>query len=844
MRAPLSLRIARRELRGGLRGFRVFLACLALGIAAIAAVGSVRDSIEAGLTREAATLLGGDATVELSYRFATPAERGGLRLLAQEMAEIVDFRSMVAAGRGADAPRALTEIKGVDGAYPLYGEVRLDPAMPLPTALAGRDGRPGLVMAPLLIDRLGLAPGDPVWLGTKEFVLMAALTREPDDTGTGFDLGPRTLLRTVDLDGTGLLGEGTLYETEYYLRLPPGTDLDATRSRAEAALSGGGFRWRDTRDGAPGLSQFVDRLSAFLVLVGLAGLTVGGVGVAAAVRAHLDEKVATIATLKTLGATGGTIFRIYLIQIGVLAGLGIALGLILGGLAPLALAPLIQARLPVPAEFGLHPRPLAEAALYGVLGAALFTLWPLARTERIRAATLFRDTAGRARIWPRPPYLAVTFLLAASLVLAAVLLSGLPRLALWSAAGLIGAFTALLLVGAALRRLARRAARGRTAAGRPAWRLALASVGGPGGEAASVVLSLGLGLTVLAAVGQVDANLRRAIAQDLPDIAPSFFVVDIQPGQLDGFLGRLDADPDVSRVENAPMLRGIITRIGGRPAEEVAGDHWVLHGDRGVTYSARPPAGTQITAGQWWPDDYAGPPQISFAAEEGAELGLSLGDSLTVNILGRDITGTITSFREVDFSNAGLSFVLAMNPGALAGAPHTSIATIYADPAAEGRLFRDLASTYPNITLISVRDAVNRATDILGGIAAAVTAGALATLITGAVVLIGAAAAGVRARTFEAAILKTLGATRRTILTSFALRSALTGAAAGTVAVAAGGLAGWAVMRFVMDTEYVFAPVSAAIVILGGMAVSTLAGLAFAWRPLASRPARVLRARE
>ena len=355
--------------------------------------------------------------------------------------------------------------------------------------------------------------------------------------------------------------------------------------------------------------------------------------------------------------------------------------------------------------------------------------------------------------------------------------SGSP---LWTAGGIAGALALLLLSAALARTLARRTAR--LARGRPALRLALGAIGARGGETTSVVLSLGLGLAVLAAVGQIDGNLRRAIQSDLPEVAPSYFFVDIQPDQIDGFRARLDDDPAVSRVEAAPMLRGVVTAINGRPASEVT-DHWVVQGDRGVTYAATPPEGTTITAGSWWPEDYDGPPQISFSAEEAAEIGLSLGDEITVNILGRDITATITSFRQVDFETAGIGFVIAMNPAALAGAPHTWIATVYADAAAEAAILRDIAGAYPNITAIRIRDVVDRVAEVVSGIAAATRYGAAVTLVTGLLVLIGAATAGERARSFESAVLKTLGATRGRILASFALRSALLGLAAGIVAL-------------------------------------------------------------
>jgi putative ABC transport system permease protein len=441
-------------------------------------------------------------------------------------------------------------------------------------------------------------------------------------------------------------------------------------------------------------------------------------------------------------------------------------------------------------------------------------------------------------------WILATVLALATLVVSAAWLSGLARLTFWSAAGLIAAFIVLLLVAQAVRWFARRLARSALVRGRTTLRLALGAVGGPGSEPSSVVLSLGLGLTVLAAIGQIEWNLRNAISQDLPDVAPSYFVVDIQNTQMEGFRARLDANPAVRQVDSAPMLRGIITRINGRPATEVAGDHWVLQGDRGVTYSQALPDDFVLTEGEWWAPDYAGPPLVSFAAEEAEEMGIGLGDELTVNILGRDITATISSLREVDFSTAGIGFIMSMNPAALAGAPHTHIATIYAAEEAEAALLRDLATAYPNITAIRVKDAIDRVAEVLGGIAAAVTYGALATLVTGAIVLIGAAAAGERARTYEAAVLKTLGAPRGAILANFALRSAILGAAAGCVAVLAGGLAGWAVMTFVMDARFTFEPLSAIAIVSGGVVVTLLAGLGFAWRPLAARPAGVLRARE
>ncbi len=406
---PVSVRIALRELRGGVDGFRIFLACLALGVAAIAAVGTVRGAITEGLTREAAAILGGDAEVKFTYRFASAEERAWMEGVATEVSEIVDFRSMVTLARdGAEPERALVQVKAVDGGYPLYGVAELADGEPLAAALAGGDGLPGLVAQRILIDRLDLEIGEVLRLGTTDFRLTGELVVEPDGAAAGFGLGPRVIVELEALAESGLLAEGSLFDSSYRLRLPPETDLGAVEAEGRGLFGETGLQWRDRRDGAPGVSAFVDRLGAFLVLLGLAGLAVGGVGVSAAVRAYLDGKTATIATLKTLGATGGTIFAAYLVQIGLLSLLGIAIGLVLGTGVPLLVAPLIEARLPVPAEFGIVPGALAEAALYGALTALIFTIWPLARARDIRAAELFRDGSGGMRRWPRPVYIAAT----------------------------------------------------------------------------------------------------------------------------------------------------------------------------------------------------------------------------------------------------------------------------------------------------------------------------------------------------------------------------------------------------------------------------------------------------
>jgi putative ABC transport system permease protein len=520
----------------------------------------------------------------------------------------------------------------------------------------------------------------------------------------------------------------------------------------------------------------------------------------------------------------------------------VAAGLLLGVGLPLLLKGPLTAALPFPVELALYPRPVLEAGFYGLTSAFLFALWPLARAERVRAAALYRG--GLSGGWPAARHLVTLALLAAALVGGAAWASGAWVMTVSVAGGVLAALVVLGLAALGLGWCARRAARWRVMQGRVALRLALSSVGSPRAGTVQVVLGLGLGLTVLAAVGQIDANLRAAIQRDLPTRAPSFFFVDIQPDQIEPFKAMVTGNPAVSKMESAPMLRGVLTKINGKDAREVAGDHWVVRGDRGLTYADVMPAGTTITEGAWWPEGYDGPPQISFAATEAAEIGLKLGDRITVNVLGREIEAEVTSFRVVDFSNAGMGFVMSMNAGALAGAPHSHIATVYAEPQAEAALLREVATAFPNVTAIGLKAAIARVAEALTAIAQATTIAAMATLVTGFVVLIGAAAAGEGARLYEAAVLKVLGASRGRILASFALRAALTGAAAGVVAVFAGGMAGWAVMHFVMEVDYAFDAGSALMIVAGGVGAVLLASLAFVLRPLGVRPARVLRAQD
>lgn len=842
-----ALSFALRELRGGLGPFRVFLACLALGVGGVAAVGSVVAAIQAGVAAQSRAILGGDVEMVAPVRFASDAERATLDALG-DVSLVVDARSMARV----DGDAAVVQLKAVDAAYPLVGEVALTEDGALGPALArDADGRFGAVAEPALATRLGLQIGDAIRVGAAELVLRATLDDEPDRAVQGFSFGPRLMISLDALSETGLTQPGTLFEARYRVRLAEGVGVAAAREAVDAIAEPQRYRVRDQRNGAPGVEEAVAQLGAFLTLVGLAALAVGGVGVGATVGAYLDGKRETIATLKTMGAGGATILWTYLLQIGALAGLGVALGVVLGAVVPLALAPWLAARLPTPAAFGVYPEPLFEAAVYGMLVAVLFALWPLARAQEIRAAGLFRDLVAPARRWPRASMLVAVAGLAVCVVAAAATFTGAPRLALGMLGGLAASLLALTGAAQLAAWAAQAAARSPATRGRLPLRLALSSVGAGGGAAArSAVLALGLGLTVLTAIGLVDIGLRRAVTEQIAERAPTYMVFDIQNDAVAAFRRAAEGLEGVDLVETTPMLRGGITAVDGVAAAEwrasgqvERGFEWLLEGDIGVSYGSDRPGVAPLLEGAWWPDDYAGEPLVSMAAEPARGLGVGVGDVLTVTILGRPIEARIANLRDLDFDEGGFDFLLVFNAAALAGAPHANVATIYGEEPTPGAYLRAIAGDFPATTAVRVADVVARAEQALSDIAAAARAGSAATLATGLVVLVGAAAAGRRRQIYDAAVLKTLGATRRAVLLAMTLRSALLGVAAATVALLAGAAGAWAAMRFVLEAPFVFDAATAAAILAGGVGATLATGALFAAGPLSARPARVLRAR-
>ena len=835
---PMAITIARRELRGGLKGFRIFIACLALGVAAIAGVAALSTAISEGLARDGRSLLGGDVAIRSIQQAANADQQAFFADNADRVSHFATMRASAIDLR--NNARRLVELKGVDDAYPLFGTLELTPPLSPAQALGQVNGHWGAVVETGLLHRLNLAIGDLIRIGKVTFELRATIDREPDKAIGFFNWGPRVMTTRQAMSDTGLMVPGALIRYHYRVDLADAQAPDIFKARLQDAYPEAGWRVRIVSEAAPGLRRFVDQLTLFLSLVGLTALLVGGIGIANAARSHIETKTKTVAILKSLGASGTLVFRVYLLQILAVASIGIVIGLIIGAITPVLAAPFLSETLPFALTLAHSPEPFVIAALFGWLTALVFALLPLSQTRSLPAAQIFRGSVAISRgLAPRKDLIMLAGAVCA--LCALTVLSATD----WRVAGgfLIGAGASILLLsGAALciRMIAARLRRNSAAR----LRLALANLHRPGAATGSVTLSLGLGLTVLVLIAQIEANLTGHINENLPETAPSFFFLDIQPDQSEAFVDLLESYDTIANIRQVPMLRARVTALNGIPAEDVPlppDDAWFLQGDRGITYAATPPEGTILTAGEWWAEDYTGPPLVSLEDHVAANYGLELGDTLTVNILGRDITATITSFRDLEWGSLDMNFSMVFAPALISQAPHTLLAVAQAQEEQEDAIDTAVSYGFENVSTIRVREALETANAILRNIAAALTATAGVTLIAGVLVLAGAVAAGHRRRLYESVVLKTLGARRLDVLTTYALEYGALGLATALIAAGIGSLGAWAVLTQVMTAYWVFSAQAVLIPLIGGVVVTLTAGFIGTWQALGQKAAPLLR---
>ncbi|MEO8301434.1 MAG: FtsX-like permease family protein [Rhizomicrobium sp.] len=842
----LALRLARRELRGGFAGFRIFFLCLMLGSAAIAGVQSLSDAFLAGLQDQGQILLGGDVSVRQVHRPLDPKEQDFLNSRGR-ISQTVSMRAMVYARD--NQARQLVELKAVDSRWPLFGAPQFTPTQPLRDVLACEDdGICGAAAEQSLMDRLHVHRGDLIKLGNATFRMMAVLDKEPDRVSTGFELGSRLLISLKGLPATGLVTTESLVNYTYRVALNAGASdpvrasaaMDRFKEDANRQFPENGWNIRDRRDAAPGIKRFVEQLTMFLTLVGLVALGVGGVGAGQAILAFLDRKRGDIAILKTLGASGSFVFLIFFLQVMAVALLATLLGAIFGTALPFATVWFYGDALPVPPSFGFYPMPVLLALAFGLLSAIAFAVPPLSRARSVPPASLFRDAVAPAKAEGQNLYRAISAAAALCVAALTLVVAPSPTFAAEFLAGAIAVLALLRLLAEGLRRAIAKIPRPKS----PLVRLAFANLVRPGAATGGVVTALGLGLTLLATVTLLSATINTQLAGALPAKAPSFFFIDIQPAEAEKFDRVITGFSSASEYKRTPMIRGRITALNGVPAAQAQvapGARWALSGDRGITYAAAPPPGTIITQGEWWPADYSGPTLISLDQAIAEGTGLKIGDSMTLNVLGRIFEGRIASLRKVDFTNGGQNFVLVLSPGLIDHAPHAFLATVRIAPEQENAMYMAVTDRFPNISTVRVRDAIQQVQNLLASLAQGVSAASLVTILAGLLVLAGAIAAGSRSRLYDATILKVLGATRARIALVYVIEYGVLGAATGLLALAAGTLAAWIIAYAVLDVPFTFDAQAVIVTVAGGGAATLLFGLLGGLGALSVRPARRLR---
>lgn len=831
----LSLSYALKDLRGALSSLKVVILCLVLGVGAIAAVQFTSNAVLSGIEKNGRTILGGDLVIRNIFDPAPEALKQWFERRNAQITETVEARVMVASAKTGD--NTLVELKAAPAAYPLYGTFESDAGTNLPEILAGKH----ILLDKALRDRLTLQAGDEVRLGDAVFTVASFITNEPDRAGgSRFGLAPRALIAARDMEATGLFRTGSMIYHDLRVKLPEGANLKETVSALEAAFPDAPWKVTDADNASPQIKRFVDRLMLFLTLVGLSALLIGGIGIGNGVRAHLETRLKTIAIFKTLGASAGLIEKIYVWQIVLMAALGTFAGAALGALAPYFAAPLLSGFLP----FALEPVPTWRGfvipALFGFLTVAVFALWPLGQAVKTSPLELFRAVMTPLTGAPAMKFKIATLLFAAALIALAVGTAEDFSFALWFVIGASGCLFLFHGLGRIVSIFAGRF----SAKNKPALRLALRNLHRPGNATANTLVSFGLGLTVMVSVTLIEMNLRYGIAQNLPKDAPAFFFMDIQGDQKDAFQKLLSEQESANTIILSPNLRGRIVSVNGVPAEQALKDNaerWLLQNDRGFTYTADLPAHSEITSGEWWPADYAGPPLVSVVEDVVRGFGVGVGDEITVNILGRDITAKIANTRTVNWMNFTVNFAITFAPGTLEGAPHSWLATVVADPAQETVIQRNIGAAFPNISMIRLSDAVGAASETLGNMANAVRATALVAVVTGMLVLAGSLAATRMQRVYDIVILKVLGIPRRTLVWGFLFEFGLLGLIAGALSLGLGVAISWAVMAPLMDLPWHLYPFPAIVTALAGAGLTILIGWLVTGRVLSASAAEYLR---
>lgn len=864
MTAAFFFRTLLRESRGSRGRLLFFVACLSVGVAAVVAVAGLSASLDDGIRSEARQLLAADLAIESRQPIPKDLDLAAAGLAGAERTDLQETVTVVAAPpRTAGQPgrSQLVELKVVQGTYPFYGKLEIEPRRPLGELLTADTA----VAASELLSRLGLRAGDSLRIGGQPFRIAGVVLSEPDRISVSMTLGPRLFLSGDGFRRSGLAGFGSRIEHRTLLKVPAGfplSGLDDAKERLQKTIANPAFYRIETfREAQPSLRQSLARVERFLGLVALLSLFVGGIGVAQSVRAWLASRLDAIAVLKCLGMRPREIFPLYLGQTALLGLAGSLAGIAMGVAVQLVLPSFFPDLIPAQLIRPWQPATLLRGLALGVGVAVLFSLPPLSAVLRVPPARVLRREAE-----PLPGHRWVMAATLAALGLGVWIMASLQARS-WDlgarfTGGVAGATLALSLGAFLITRFVRRLPR--ESLRRPWLRHGVAALARPGSTTFSAIVALGLGVLVVLGMSLVQRRLTQELSAELPKEAPSAFLIDIQPAQWPG-IEKLLHENRATRLQSVPVVMARIAAIDGRPVEELAarrsrredalerrdreereereegegGRRWALTREQRLTYMRTLPDDNQVVEGVLWGDPQRA--EVSVEQEFAEDLGLRLGSAIRFDVQGVPLELTVTSLRTVNWRTFGINFFLVVEPGVLEDAPQQRLAAFQLPRGTEQRVQDLLAASYPNVTLLRIREILDKIIQVMARIGLGIRFIGGFTVLAGVAILAGAISAGSLRRGREVALLKTLGMTRRTVLGTFAVEYALIGLVAAVIGAAGGTLLSWGVLRRGFDLTWSFQPVPFTVAIAGAVLLAVAAGVAASVRAIERRPIEVLR---
>lgn len=802
---PVLLSTALRETKSNLRDFRVMVLSLFLGVFVISLIYNITDALENGLNKNGKAILGGDVLIRQIYN---PITADQLNYLATygTISQSIEMRGLVY--NDANEQAGLSEIKAIDDHYPLFGKIELTNAGlvdNIHTFLkTAENGKPNIVMDEGLKNRLELNIGETVQLGSIEFTLKDTITNEPDRAGGGtFTVAPRTMLRIDALKTTKLLVPGAQTYYKYRIALSNPDQIDALESSLNDRYAEASWRFRKYTNASPRIERFLEQLSLFFTLVGLSALLIGGVGIGNATKVVIQKRVASIAVMKTLGASKSFVFYLWVAILTMTSLIGVIPAIILAQILPFIIFDTLGPLIPITAIPTISFTSIIQSVFLAFSILFLFSILTLSIAAQLKPALLLKTAITNGIEGKADKSITRVFIALLCLVISVVVLtSPRPDFTLAFTIGALATFLILRVTSWCIIKALTPLKNSK----KLTLRLAVLSLVRTGNQTLTILVALGLALTLFTMIALIEDNIKNRISDDIPEDAPAFFFIDIQKSQMAEFEAMLQSFPDVADLQKVPNLRGRIKYINGENAEDALVDQsesWLLRGDRGFTYLTEQPKHSELLDGEWWSPDYDGPPIISIVEDVADAFDIGAGDEITLNVLGRDITATVANVRSVNWSTMTINFSITFAPGTLDNAPHSYLATIIAPEDQENKIMSAIAQQFPNITAIQVREALQIVTDILEQIAIAMRVIASLALVTGILVLFSSILSTFRQRRYETILMKVIGVTPKMIARATKIEFAILGLAAGTLALLIGSLGSYLVVVYIMKSDWV-----------------------------------------